>query len=97
MKIKILPQALEDLRDGYHFYEERQAGLGSKFLTELLAEIEGLRIQAGIHRRAFETYYVKHARRFPYSIYYYVASETVRIDAVIDQRRDPDLITERLS
>jgi plasmid stabilization system protein ParE len=97
VKIKILPQALEDLLDGYHFYEERQAGLGSRFLTELLAEIDGLRIQAGIHRRAFETYFVKHARRFPYSIYYYIASETVMIDAVIDQRCDPDLITERLS
>ena len=97
MKIKILPQAQADLLGGYYFYEERQAGLGSRFLTELLAEIEGLRIQAGIHRRAFETYYVKHARRFPYSIYYYIASETVMIDAVIDQRRDPELITERLS
>ena len=97
MKIKILPQAQEDLLGGYDFYEERQAGLGSRFLTELLAEIEGLTIQAGIHRRAFETYYVKHARRFPYSIYYYIASEIVMIDAVIDQRRDPDLITERLS
>jgi len=97
VKIKILPQAQADLLGGYCFYEKRETGLGSRFLAELLSEIDALQLQAGIHRRAFERYYVKHARRFPYSIYYYVATNTVMIDAVIDQRRDPDLITERLS
>jgi hypothetical protein len=32
MKIAILPPAIEDLADGFHFYEEQDEGLGGYFL-----------------------------------------------------------------
>ena len=35
MKIEILDQAREDLIEGFYFYEDQQAGLGSYFLTNL--------------------------------------------------------------
>jgi hypothetical protein len=35
MRIEILDQAVTDLIEGFHFYEDQQAGLGSYFLTNL--------------------------------------------------------------
>jgi hypothetical protein len=35
MKIQILDLAKADLIEGYHFYEEREAGLGDYFLNNL--------------------------------------------------------------
>jgi len=51
MRIEILDRAQSDLLDGFHFYEAREAGLGSYFLTNLYADIESLRIHAGVPGR----------------------------------------------
>jgi hypothetical protein len=40
--IRISEDALEDLNDGYLFYETQQAGLGEYFASCLRADIEGL-------------------------------------------------------
>ena len=45
--IEILDQAREDLIEGFHFYEEQQAGLGSYFLSNLYADIESLLLYSG--------------------------------------------------
>ena len=52
MKIEILDLAKFDLLDGFHFYEEHQAGLGSHFLQSIYSDIESLRLYAGIHWNA---------------------------------------------
>jgi hypothetical protein len=36
------------------------------------------------------------ARRFPYAIYYRINRETVEVHAIIDCRRSPDWIRQRL-
>lgn len=97
MNVRILPLARNDLSEGYWFYEERAAGLGDYFLSTLEEEIDDLAYQAGIHFKVLDFYFVKHSGRFPYSIYYYVFGDTVMVDAVIDQRRNPEWISERLN
>lgn len=51
------------------FYEEQSAGLGSYFLTNLYAEIESLRIYAGIHSKPYKDYYRLLSRRFPFAVF----------------------------
>lgn len=97
MIVRILPLARNDLSEGYIFYEERASGLGHYFLSTLEDEIDDLAYQAGIHYKVFDFYFVKHSSRFPYSIYYNVLGDTVLVDAVIDQRRDPDWINDHLN
>lgn len=97
MNVRILPLARNDLSEGYWFYEERESGLGDYFLSTLESEIDDFAYQAGIHIRVLDLYFVKHSSRFPYSIYYFVSGETVMIDAVIDQRPDPEWIGNRLN
>lgn len=96
MRIEILDQAVEDLIDGFHFYELQQAGLGSYFLTNLYGDIESLQLYAGIHRKAYKHYHRLLSKRFPFAIFYTLEGETVTIRAVVDCRRNPAWIRRRL-
>jgi hypothetical protein len=96
MKIEILDQAELDLIDGSRFYEDQQAGLGSYFLTNLYADIESLRIHAGVHRKAYKHYHRLLSHRFPFAVFYTVKGDTVFIQAVLDCRRDPAWLRQRL-
>jgi hypothetical protein len=96
MKIKILDQAARDLIEGFYFYEEQGKGLGSYFLTSLYADIESLKIYAGIHRKPFNQYHRLLSRRFPFAVFYTVGENTAFIHAVLDCRRNPAWIREHL-
>lgn len=95
MNVEILDEALEDLRSASRFYEMQSAGWGLGFLQSLFMEIERLSRDAGIYPRVFG-FQRSLSHRFPYAIYYRIENETVRIYAVLDCRRDPDWIRERL-
>lgn len=96
MRINILRGAENDLDDGYIFYEAREEGVGEYFLRSLYQDMQSLKTLAGTHQSAGE-YFRKYASRFPHAIYYKVEDDEIRIYAVIDTRRDPDWISNRLN
>ena len=49
-KILISEDAFSDLNDGFLFYEAQDFGLGDCFAVCMRADIEGLKITAGIHK-----------------------------------------------
>jgi plasmid stabilization system protein ParE len=95
MKVQILDEAEQDLIEGFHFYEAQQAGLGDYFLDSLFSDIASLHLYGGIHARHFGFHRML-SRRFPFAIYYRIAGMTVRVYAVLDCRRNPRRIEERL-
>jgi plasmid stabilization system protein ParE len=95
MTLAILPSAREDLAAGSDFYEQKEAGAGAYFLQSLFADIDSLKLYVGIHRKVFG-YHRLLSKRFPYGIYYSREGETVFVRAVLDCRRDPAWIRERL-
>lgn len=95
MRIEILDEAQEDLIQGFHFYEGREAGLGSYFLDCLFADIDSLLLYAGIHQVTY-AYHRCLSKRFPFAIYYSVEEHLVRVHAVLDCRRNPSWIRKRL-
>jgi hypothetical protein len=97
MRIEILDQAREDLIEGFHFYEDQQSGVGSKFLSSLYSDIESLRRTAGIHPKAYKVYHRLLSKRFPFAVFYTVQNEAVWIHAIIDCRRSPAWIRRRLT
>ena len=96
MRLRILSSARRDLEEGYGFYDMQEAGLGDYFLASLKADIEGLRVSAGVHRIAHGDYHRLLWRTFPFAVYYTFASNTVTVYAVVDCRRDPAWIRGRL-
>lgn len=69
MRIEILDEAQEDLIQGFHFYEGREAGLGAYFLDCLFSDIDSLLLYAGIHQLVY-SYLRCLSKRFPFAIYY---------------------------
>ena len=97
MKIKILKSAKKDLKDGYDFYERQQSGIGTYFLESLFADIESLKLFAGIHSIHFKNYHRLLSKRFPFAIYYKIVGSEIRIYAVIDCRKKPAWIREKFN
>ena len=95
MKIQILDEAEQDLIDGYGFYESQDHGLGDYFLDSLSSDIDSLHLYAGIHHKHFG-YHRLLSHRFPFAVYYRMVDRIVRVYAVLDCRRDPERIANRL-
>lgn len=55
----------------------------------MAADIEGLRITAGVHAVVYKDYYRALCRVFPFAVYYTMSSGVVTVYAVVDCRRDP--------
>lgn len=95
VNVEISASARADLADGFVFYERPQRGLGAYLLDSLVADIDSLAIFGGVHRRVFGAHRLL-ARTFPFAIYYDLSSSSVRVKAVLDCRRDPNWIREKL-
>ena len=96
--IEITQAAQDDLLAAYWFYEHQQAGIGAYFLNSLYADIDALQISAGVHVKvepsgAFRSL----GSRFPFAIYYLLASKQTTVLAVLDTRRSPEWLRERQS
>ena len=96
MKIRILTSAKKDLKDGHDFYELQQKGIGTYFLDSLFADIESLKLFAGIHSIHFDNYHRLLSKRFPFAIYYKIVDSEIRIYAIVDCRKKPAWHREKL-
>jgi plasmid stabilization system protein ParE len=95
MNLRILDLAEADLLSGFRFYERRSAGVGFYFLDSLTAEIESLRLYAGVHRKHFG-YFRMLSRRFPCAVYYRIVGDEVQVWRILDCRRHPRWIRKKL-
>jgi plasmid stabilization system protein ParE len=95
VRIEIHDDARQDLIAGFHFYEKQEPGLGGYFLDCLYSDIDSLQLYAGIHQIVFGQHRCL-SKRFPFAIYYTVTGDTIRINAVLDCRRNPTWIRQRL-
>ena len=95
MRIVILRSAIEDLVRGREFYERQGEGLGDYFAEALAADIDSLHLYAGIHATA-HGYHRMLSAKFPYAVYYEIATDQIRVRAILDCRRDPKWILSRL-
>lgn len=96
MMIWVIASARRDLDEGFQFYESREIGLGDYSLSSVRADIESLRITAGVHKVVFADYHRLLCKTFPFAIYYTNRQMEITIFAVIDCRRDPAWIRGRL-
>lgn len=96
MKIRLLDSALQDLIEGFDFYEKQEGNLGAYFLDSLFSDIDSLLIYAGIHPIYFKAYYRILSKRFPFAMYYRIHGNDVMVYAVLDCRKNPAWARKRL-
>jgi len=95
VRVTILDAAETDLEEGYRFYERRSPGLGSYFLNSLYSDIDSLSYFEGIHPLVVG-YHRLLSKRFPFAVYYKIIEDEVLVIAVLDCRRNPSWIREKL-
>ncbi len=96
MKIRLLDAAVQDLIEGFDFYEKQESGLGTYFIDTLFSDIDSLLIYAGIHQTFFKSYFRLLSKRFPFAIYYRIDGHDITVHAVLDCRRNPAWSRKRL-
>ncbi len=96
MMIEISEAAEQDLIEGHRFYERRTAGLGDYFSDSVLGDIESLHLYAGVHAMHLG-YHRLLTKRFPFAVYYRIEGDLIRVYAVLDCRRDPAWVRDRLT
>jgi hypothetical protein len=96
VKVEILNLAELDILDGFHFYESQEAGLGNYFLEHIYSDIDSLALYAGIHLKPHKNFHRLLSKKFPFAVYYTVSNETAFVHVVVDCRRDPAWIRQRL-
>ncbi len=95
MKALLLREAREDLRRGWLFYQSKSPGLGDYFLDSLSRDIQDLETLRVTHQ-VIHGFHVMPARKFPFAIFYRIQNATIEIVAIIDGRRNPTWIGDRL-
>ena len=85
-----------ELAEAIQFYEDRSAGLGSRFRDHVSGAVDFLRefplaapvLDFGVRKRV--------VRKFPYNLLYSVEDEYIFILAVAHHKRRPDYWVDRL-
>lgn len=95
MIVRIEDCAERDLVSGFWFYENPNPGMGDYFLIKIREEILELAGCGGVHRKRHGFHFCP-SKRFPHGFYYQIASETVKVYAVLDCRRSPRWIRRQL-
>jgi len=97
MRVTVLESARRSIVNGYHFYENREAGLGLYFVDSILSDLRSLEILAGLHEIFVDDYRKLISKKFPFAIYYKVENNVGVVYAVLDCRRDPEWILNQLN
>ncbi len=98
MKYKVIvrPEAEDDLKATFTWYEDKRIGLGYDFLLQVDAGINFINRNPEIHPIEYKGTRRHLIKRFPYKIIYLVEEEEIIILAVIHGKRRPDLIKKRI-
>lgn len=96
MNVQLSDEAERDLLDGIAFYDDSSRQAGDLFFDSLTADLRALSFLGGVHAIR-HSYHCASASRFPFAIYYTVVSGIVLVVAILDERRDPEWVANRLT
>ena len=98
MKYRVIvrPEAEEDLKKVFSWYEDNRTGLGYDFLLQVDAGINFIKRSPEIHPIEYKGTRKHLIKRFPYKIIYFIEEEKIVVLAVLHGRRSPDLLKNRV-
>ncbi|MCR4320386.1 MAG: type II toxin-antitoxin system RelE/ParE family toxin [Candidatus Brocadiaceae bacterium] len=95
-KVIVMPEAEDDLKEAFSWYEDNRTGLGHDFLLQVDAGINFIKRNPDVHPIEYKGTKKHLIKRFPYKIIYLVEEEKIVILAVIHGKRNPVLIKKRI-
>jgi hypothetical protein len=97
MSVKLVDEALDEMREAAAYYELQREGLGQEFLDEVLKTISRIRFFPNGHPRVSEHSRRCRLDRFPYGLVYQVFRDEhgISVIAVMQLNRRPDYWKDR--
>ena len=91
-KIKIEPEAIEDIQLAIRWYNKQQTGLGKKFFTELKKHFNLLKINP-FYQIRYDDVHCLPLNKFPFMIHFTInqTKKLVIVRAIFNTSRNPDL------
>ena len=74
----------------------KSPGLGNTFLAAIDSDLQTLALYAGTQLK-LDGFYRMLIKRFPFALYYLINESSIDIYAILDCRRDPIWIRDRLA
>ena len=95
--VRLRLAAEADIQEASEWYEDREPGLGGRFLDELGSTFTKIRLSPLQFPRIARSLRRALLRRFPYTIYFVLSDDvSVAVVAVLHQRRKPGIWKQRL-
>lgn len=82
-------EALDDVQDGYSWYEDQLPGLGEDFLNELNTILEKLIQNPQYYGYLFDEFRDVRLKRFPYLVVFKIVNRKVFINSVKHCKQRP--------
>jgi plasmid stabilization system protein ParE len=93
----IRPLAVQDMQEGFDWYESKSAGLGREFLEAIDLCFSAIRKNPKAFTPVKEKYRRALVKRFPYAIYFRFEDDCVTIHSVFHTSQNPRKWMKRLS
>ncbi len=96
-EIVIRPEAEEDLRSAFTWYENKRRGLGHDFLLQVEAGLKFIERSPIIYAVSYKGTRHHFVKRFPYKISYLFDNKKIIVLAILHGKRSPSLISKRIT
>ncbi len=88
-QVHIRPEAEEDLRQAYTWYEEQQPGLGEQFLLAVERALASIQQHPLGYTELYRHVRRALTRRFPFAVFFLLQDHTIIVLAVLHGSRHP--------
>ena len=95
-KVIIRPEAENDMKEAFSWYEDSRLGLGYDFLLQVDVGLRFIERNPEIYSPEYKGTRKHIIKRFPYKIIYLIEKERIIVLAIIHGKRSPDLIKKRI-
>src|SRR5947207_6232538 len=85
-----------ELEQAIAWYEQQRPGLGKELQSELALVLEQIRTKPERFPKVTARARKARLRRFPFSVYFTSASESIGVLAIFHAKRDPEVLRRRL-
>ncbi|MDI6793517.1 MAG: type II toxin-antitoxin system RelE/ParE family toxin [bacterium] len=87
--LTVRPEAEEDIREAYEWYESKRCDLGHEFVEEIELLFQQIEERPNMFPKVYGNLRRGFPHRFPYAVYFLVEGATIVIKGVFHQRRNP--------
>jgi len=97
VRLALRPEAVDDLREAFWWYEGQSPGTGHSFLLRFKVCLERILENPTTYPMVLQSIRRAPLKRFPYGVYYEVQDDRVVVLAVFHFKRAPDGWAGRVS